>query len=65
MCDVLLPPGVNRMCDVLLPPGVNIIAVKYIDALSGRVLSCLQMQQSYVLCQYGDIGAGSVEFQER
>jgi hypothetical protein len=27
MCDVLLPPGVNRMCDVLLPPGVNPIAV--------------------------------------
>jgi hypothetical protein len=23
MCDVLLPPGVNRMCDVLLPPGVK------------------------------------------
>jgi hypothetical protein len=30
MCDVLLPPGVNRMCDVLLPPGVNPTAVKYI-----------------------------------
>jgi hypothetical protein len=23
MCDVLLPPGVNRMCEVVLPPGVN------------------------------------------
>jgi hypothetical protein len=30
MCDVLLPPGVNRMCDVLLPPGVNPTAVKHI-----------------------------------
>jgi hypothetical protein len=29
MCDVLLPPGVNQVCDVLLPPGVNPIAVKY------------------------------------
>jgi hypothetical protein len=23
MCNVLLPPGVNKMCTVLLPPGVN------------------------------------------
>jgi hypothetical protein len=30
ICDVLLPPGVNRMCDLLLPPGVNPTAVKYI-----------------------------------
>jgi hypothetical protein len=30
MCDVLLPPGVNRMCAVLLPPGVNPITVKHV-----------------------------------
>jgi hypothetical protein len=34
MCDVLLPPGVNRMCDVLLPSGVNPVAVKYTYVLS-------------------------------
>jgi hypothetical protein len=38
MCDVLLPPGVSRMCDVLLPPGVNPTAVKYIYIYIYRII---------------------------